>query len=78
MKTGKLKHRKIKLVNKNPFGPGTDVLYYAEAGERVSWEGKVGSAEYYGREILWCKLWSGESIGLEPEEVKWDEDTNQH
>lgn len=77
MKTGKLKERKIKLIIKPDSGK--NFYHYAEAGEEVYWEG--GSNEGYedcygGRTVLWCKLWSGESIGLEPEEVEWDEDAD--
>lgn len=81
MKTGKLKKRTIKFVIKNPVGPGTDVLHYAEAGEEVFWGGGTNQGYedcYGGRIVLWCKLWSGESIGLELEEVEWDEDANQY
>lgn len=81
MKTGKLKERQAKLIVKNPYGPNTDVYHYAEAGEEVTWDG--GSNEGYedcygGRRVLWCRLWSGESIGLTEDEVEWDEDANQH
>ena len=77
MKTGKLKKRQVKLIIKNPYGPNTDVYHYAEAGEEVYWAGNTGNPEYYGgRDIRWCTLWSGESIGLEADEVEWDEDTN--
>lgn len=74
MKTGKLKERRIKLVVKNYGEP--DKFLYAEAGEAVRWDG--GRAEhpehYGGREVLWCTLHSGESIGLEYEEVEWDDE----
>lgn len=76
MRTGKLKERQVKFIVKNPYGPNTDVYHYAEAGEEVSWCGGRGNPEHYGgREILWCTLWSGESIGLEEDEVAWDENT---
>lgn len=76
VKAGKLKERTIKITIKNPHGPGTDKHLYAEAGEEVYWDGETnkGYEDYYGgREILWCRLWSGESIGLEEREVEWDD-----
>lgn len=77
MKTGKLKERKIKLIHKHPDGyPSPTKYFYAEAGEEVTWEGKTneGYEDCYGdRRVLWCTLWSGESIGLEESEVEWDE-----
>ena len=80
MKTGKLKERKIKLIHKHPVGWGSpDKYYYAEAGEEVYWEGgsNEGYEDCYGdRRILWCRLLSGESIGLEESEVEWDESHN--
>lgn len=79
MKTGKLKNRTIKFIIKNPHGPGTDVYRYAEPGEVVTWGGGTneGYEDCYGdRRILWCTLWSGESIGLEEDEVEWDEESN--
>ena len=80
MKTGKLKERKVKLIIKNPQGPNTDEFLYAEAGEEVYWEGGTneGFEHYYGdRRILWCTLWSGESIGLEESEVEWYDEDHQ-
>lgn len=77
MKTGKLKERTVKLIIKNPNGPGTDEYLHAEAGEEVYWDGGTneGYEHCYGdRRVLWCTLWSGESIGLEESEVEWDED----
>lgn len=78
MKTGKLKERTIKLIHKHPDGyPSPSKYYYAEAGEEVYWDGGRGDPEHYGgRDILWCTLWSGESIGLEESEVEWDESHN--
>lgn len=78
LKSGKLKERTIKFIIKNPHGPGTDEYLYAEAGEEVCWDGGrcEDPANYGGRDILWCTLWSGESIGLEEGEVEWDEDTD--
>ena len=79
MKTGKLKERQLKLVHKHPDGyPSPTKYYYAEAGEEVIWDGgRTDHPEYYGgRDILWCRLWSGESIGLEESEVEWDESHN--
>lgn len=76
MKTGKLKERKIKLIHKHPDGyPSLTRYYYAEAGEEVYWDGGrcEDPANYGGRDILWCRLWSGESIGLEESEVEWGE-----
>lgn len=80
VRTGKLKERTIKLIIKNPRGPGTDEYLYAEAGEEVYWDGgRTDHPEYYGgRDILWCRLWSGESIGLEESEVEWDDDLEIH
>ena len=73
MKTGKLKERTIKLIVKHDSRQ--DTFHYAEADEEVYWDGqRTDHPEYYGgRDILWCKLWSGESIGLEESEVEWDE-----
>lgn len=82
MRTGKLKERKVKLVIK-----GYDENYnklpteyvYAEAGVVVLWDG-VSQAEntafYGGQQVLWCKLGTGESLGLTKEEVDWDEDAD--
>lgn len=77
MKTGKLKERKVKLVIKHHDQP--DEVLYAEAGEKVSWDGGSNKGYedcYGGRRVLWCTLWSGESIGLEESEVDWDEVSN--
>ena len=82
MKTGKLKERTIKLVIKRYDGNYNEIpteYVYAEAGEAVLWDGtsKTGNPEFYGgREVLWCKLGSGEDLGLTYEEVEWDEDTH--
>lgn len=77
MKKGKLKERQLKLVHKHPDGyPSPSKYYYAEAGEEVHWEGdsNEGYEDCYGdRRVLWCTLWSGESIGLEESEVEWDD-----
>ena len=76
MKKGRLKERRIKLIWKHPDGYLSPTKYfYAEAGEEVTWDGeRTDHPEYYGgREILWCRLWSGESIGLTEDEVEWDE-----
>lgn len=74
MKTGKLKERTLKLIIKHD--EGRDTLLYAEPGTGVTWEG--GSNEGYedcygGRRLLWCRLKTGESVGLEESEVEWDE-----
>lgn len=73
VKTGTLKERTIKLIVKHD--DGHNEYLYAEAGEEVYWDG--GSNEgledcYGGQDVLWCTLWSGESIGLEESEVEWD------
>lgn len=80
MRTGKLKERQLKLVHKHPDGyPSPSKYYYAEAGEEVYWDGGrcEDPANYGGRDILWCTLWSGESIGLEESEVEWDDEDHQ-
>ena len=75
IKTGKLKSRQIKLVVKN-YG-FKDVYHYAEAGTGVTWSGDSGDPDHYGgRMILWCRLDTGESLGLEAGEVDWDEVQN--
>lgn len=72
VRTGKLKERTLKFVIKHD--DGHNEYLHAEAGEEVYWEGGRGNPEHYGgRDILWCTLWSGESIGLEESEVEWDE-----
>lgn len=78
VRTGKLKERQLKLIHKHPDGyPSPTKYFYAEAGEEVTWGGGRGNPEHYGgREILWCTLWSGESIGLTEDEVEWDEESN--
>ena len=80
MRTGKLKERTLKLIHKHPDGyPSPTKYYYAEPGTRVTWGGgSNGGYEdcYGGRRLLWCKLETGESVGLEESEVEWDEDTN--
>lgn len=78
VRTGKLKERTIKFIIKNPNGPGTDEYLYAESGEKVYWDGRRGNPEHYGgRGILWCRLWSGEGIGLGESEVEWDDEDHQ-
>lgn len=76
MKTGRLKHRTLKFIHKHPDGyPSPTKYYYAEAGEEVSWDGGTNEGyeqHYGGRRLLNCKLWSGESIGLEEGEVEWE------
>lgn len=76
VRTGKLRERKLKLIHKHPDGyPSPSKYYYAEAGEEIYWDGgRCEDPEFYGgRDILWCRLWSGESIGLEEREVEWGE-----
>lgn len=75
MRTGKLKERTVKVIIKNPNGPGTDEYLYAEAGEEVYWDGGTneGYEHCYGdRRVLWCTLETGEQLGLEESEVEWD------
>ena len=78
MKTGTLKERQVKLIRKmydENYNKLPTKYDYAEAGEAVYWDGRrAENPEYYGgRELFWCKLWSGESIGLTYEEVDWDD-----
>lgn len=72
MKTGTLKHKTLKSVVKWYGQP--DELHYADPGTGVTWNGKEGNPEHYGgRRILWCELETGESVGLEMNEVEWNE-----
>lgn len=72
MKTGTLKNKTVKLVIKRHGQPNE--LHYAEPGTGVTWEGQEGNPEHYGgRRILYCLLETGESIGLEEDEVDWEE-----
>ena len=73
-KTGLLKERTVKLVQKHRDGR-PDTLYYAEPGTGVTWTGEAGDPRYYGgRAILWCTLDTGESLGLTYAEVDWNEE----
>ena len=81
MKTGTLKERQIKLIRKmydENYNKLPTEYDYAEDGEVVYWDGqKADNPEHYGgREVLWCRLHSGESIGMTHEEVEWDEVPN--